>query len=103
MGGDGNLAPLPVSADAAARSAQYAAVAERVDALLEGETEWVAAQATVACELHHAFECASACGIKHADASATAHPRLYPTTLEEKAVVTHSAPRFSVSNIIICV
>lgn len=28
----------------------------RIDALLDGETDWVAAMATVACELHHAFD-----------------------------------------------
>jgi hypothetical protein len=70
MGGGGDLVPLPVSADAAARSAHYAAVAERVDALLEGETDWVAAQATVACELHHAFECASPAQQRAASAAA---------------------------------
>jgi GAF domain-containing protein len=34
----------------------YREVRGRIDALLEGETDWIAAQATVACELHHAFE-----------------------------------------------
>ena len=58
MGGHAGLAALSVGASAAAREAQYAEVAARVEALLEGETDWVAAQATVACELHHAFECA---------------------------------------------
>lgn len=29
---------------------------ERIDALLDGETDWIAAMATVACELHHQFE-----------------------------------------------
>ena len=33
----------------------YADVRARIDALLEHETDWVAAMATVACELHHAF------------------------------------------------
>ncbi len=28
----------------------------RIDALLQGETDWIAAMATVACELHHSFE-----------------------------------------------
>jgi hypothetical protein len=32
-------------------------VGERLKALLHGETDWVAAQATFACELHHAFDC----------------------------------------------
>jgi hypothetical protein len=57
--GDEALHPLPVSADDAARAARYTDVAARLDALLAGESDWVAAQATVVCELHHAFECAS--------------------------------------------
>jgi hypothetical protein len=81
MGGGGDLVPLPVSADAAARAAQYAAVAERVDSLLSGETDWVAAQTTVACELHHAFECASrislcACRAAAEQGFATRAPRV---------------------------
>lgn len=39
---------------AAART--YPAVLARIDALLLDEPDWVAAMATVACELHHAFE-----------------------------------------------
>ena len=31
-------------------------VRERIDALLDGEDDWIAAMATVACELHHSFE-----------------------------------------------
>ena len=38
------------------RGAQYEAVLQRIDALLEGETDWIAAMATVACELHHTFD-----------------------------------------------
>jgi GAF domain-containing protein len=34
----------------------YADARRRIDALLEGETDWIAAMATVACELHHSFE-----------------------------------------------
>jgi GAF domain-containing protein len=34
----------------------YADARRRLDALLEGETDWVAAMATAACELHHAFD-----------------------------------------------
>lgn len=33
----------------------WADVHARIDALLEGEDDWVAAMATVVCELHHAF------------------------------------------------
>jgi GAF domain-containing protein len=34
----------------------YADVRRRIDALLEGPTDWISAMATVACELHHSFE-----------------------------------------------
>lgn len=37
------------------RAQQYEDVIARIEAVLEGETDWVAAMATVACELHHAF------------------------------------------------
>lgn len=49
------LDPLPITAGAEARDAQYAAVREHLGAILDGETDWIAAMATVACELHHAF------------------------------------------------
>lgn len=48
-------APLPADAPPAVRRAHQAAVRQRLDALLDGEDDWVAAMATVACELHHAF------------------------------------------------
>ena len=38
------------------RPAEYQQTLRRLDALLEGETDWVAAMATVASELHHAFD-----------------------------------------------
>lgn len=38
------------------RAAHYDQVLRRIDALLEGEDDWIAAMATVACELHHAFD-----------------------------------------------
>lgn len=48
------LAPLAgVQQD---RDAAYKTVLQHIDALLEGEDDWIAAMATVACELHHAFE-----------------------------------------------
>jgi L-methionine (R)-S-oxide reductase len=47
---------LPLDAPADRKRAHYDDVLRRVDALLEGETDWVAAMATVACELHHAFD-----------------------------------------------
>lgn len=47
---------IPSATDTADREDTYREVLARIDALLEGETDWVAAMATVACELHHAFE-----------------------------------------------
>lgn len=38
------------------RAALYEAVFQRIEALLDGEDDWIAAMATVAGELHHAFE-----------------------------------------------
>lgn len=38
------------------RAGAWEEVLQRVDALLEGETDWIAAMATVVCELHHAFD-----------------------------------------------
>ncbi len=49
------LEPLRLPASDAAREAHYAAVRASIESLLEGETDWIAAMATVACELHHAF------------------------------------------------
>ena len=34
----------------------YADARRRIEALLEGETDWIAGMATVACELHHSFD-----------------------------------------------
>jgi GAF domain-containing protein len=39
-----------------AKATVYAEVRSRIDALLDGETDWIAAMATVACELHHSFD-----------------------------------------------
>jgi L-methionine (R)-S-oxide reductase len=47
---------LPLGASEDEKRATYARVRASIDALLEGEDDWVAAMATVACELHHAFE-----------------------------------------------
>lgn len=47
---------LPLDASAAAKRDTYARVRASIDALLEGEDDWVAAMSTVVCELHHAFE-----------------------------------------------
>lgn len=38
------------------RQEQYEDVLRRIEALLEDETDWIAAMATVASELHHSFE-----------------------------------------------
>jgi len=38
------------------REDTYRRVQEAIHSLLEGEDDWVAAMATVACELHHAFD-----------------------------------------------
>ncbi len=46
---------LSTTAPTTDRSAIYEDVLARIDALLDGETDWIAAMATVACELHHAF------------------------------------------------
>ncbi|HET6566948.1 MAG TPA: GAF domain-containing protein [Rhodothermales bacterium] len=40
----------------ASREDRYEAVLGRIRGLLEGEDDWIAAMATVACELHQAFE-----------------------------------------------
>jgi L-methionine (R)-S-oxide reductase len=49
------LEPLAADASDQAREAAYREVRARIDSLLEGEDDWIAAMATVACELHHAF------------------------------------------------
>jgi len=38
------------------QQAAYDSVRSRLQALIQTDTDWVAAMATVACELHHAFE-----------------------------------------------
>lgn len=47
--------PLPLDSTDADRDAHYSEVLRTVDAILDGENDWVSAMATVACELHHAF------------------------------------------------
>ena len=42
--------------EASDKAARYEEVRLAIESLLEGETDWVAAMATVACELHHAFD-----------------------------------------------
>ena len=48
--------PLKLPATPEQRELAYAAVRDAIDSLLDGEDDWVAAMATVACELHHAFD-----------------------------------------------
>lgn len=47
---------LPLDASPDEKRARYLEVSASINALLEGEDDWIAALATVACELHHAFE-----------------------------------------------
>lgn len=46
---------LPADAPPSARAARHVDVRASIDALLEDEDDWVAAMATVVCELHRAF------------------------------------------------
>ncbi|MFK7928620.1 MAG: GAF domain-containing protein, partial [Myxococcota bacterium] len=48
--------PLPAHASSEARAQRHAAVLLTVKSLLADEEDWIAALATIACELHHAFE-----------------------------------------------
>lgn len=48
--------PLPLTAPPDARAARYADVERAIESLLEGEDDWVAAMASVASELHQAFD-----------------------------------------------
>lgn len=47
---------MPTTKATTDRTAAYEDVFKRIDALLEGEDDWIAAMATVACELHHTFD-----------------------------------------------
>ncbi len=49
------MTPLPLNAKDEVRIAHYAEVRAAIDSLLADEDDWVAAMATVSCELHHAF------------------------------------------------
>jgi len=48
--------PLPRDADADAKHERYRTLRPSIESLLEGEDDWIAAMATVSCELHHGFE-----------------------------------------------
>lgn len=45
-----------VALDATTKDETYDDVRRRIAALLDGETDWVAGMATVACELHYSFD-----------------------------------------------
>ena len=45
-----------VTATAEAKARHYQEVQERIEALIMTESDWVAAMATVVCELHHSFD-----------------------------------------------
>ncbi|MFQ5568294.1 MAG: GAF domain-containing protein [Rhodothermales bacterium] len=47
--------PTPEAPATTDRAARYGEVFHHIDALLNGEDDWIAAMATVVCELHHAF------------------------------------------------
>jgi L-methionine (R)-S-oxide reductase len=49
-------APLTLPATPEDRELTYARVRDALQSLLEDEDDWVAAMATVVCELHHAFD-----------------------------------------------
>lgn len=49
------LSPLSIEASEAERDAQYEEVLQHISGILDEKTDWTAAMATVACELHHAF------------------------------------------------
>lgn len=46
---------MPVTASAE-KAAAYEEARKRIDALLDGEDDWISAMATVACELHQSFD-----------------------------------------------
>jgi len=50
------LEPITTAVLGTARTDHYRQVMTRIESLLEGEDDWVAAMATVSCELHHAFD-----------------------------------------------
>lgn len=47
--------PLALAAPANERAERYREITEVIQSILDDETDWVAAMATVACELSHAF------------------------------------------------
>jgi len=53
---DEQLTFLDMETTTTTKADAYADVRRRLASLLEGETDWTAAMATVACELHHSFD-----------------------------------------------
>ncbi|MFT6397417.1 MAG: GAF domain-containing protein, partial [Bradymonadia bacterium] len=49
------LDPLPLESSDAERAAHYEELLRTIDAILDGEDDWVSAMASVVCELHHSF------------------------------------------------
>lgn len=49
------LDALPLNADAQSKRDHYSSVLDSIKALLENETDWVTAMATLVCELHNGF------------------------------------------------
>jgi L-methionine (R)-S-oxide reductase len=48
--------PLPLHSSRALKQEHYKEVAASIQSLLSADTDWVAAMATIVCELHHAFD-----------------------------------------------
>lgn len=48
--------PLSLSAPSQARELRYEETLSSIEALLDGQDDWISAMATIACELHYAFE-----------------------------------------------
>ncbi|MFB6286814.1 MAG: GAF domain-containing protein [Candidatus Bipolaricaulia bacterium] len=51
-----STASTPTESPATDKAARYEDTRRRIDALLDEQTDWIAAMATVACELHHSFD-----------------------------------------------
>jgi GAF domain-containing protein len=47
---------MPDVAPSTDKTDAYTDVRRRIDALIDDQTDWIAAMATVACELHHSFD-----------------------------------------------
>ena len=54
--GDLEASPLPLKSSDLERQKRYEQLQERISLLIEGEKDLIAVLATIACELHHAFD-----------------------------------------------